>query len=157
MAQVQLSLDHDFAAAPQVVWDALVDWKGHEQWIPATRVELHGPGDPTAVGAEFTAWSGIGRRLALEDRMRVDLFEFDPSTSSGTCRVTKLGPLLGGWAEFIVAPAAGGTVVTWIEDVTIPYLPQFLAPVGKVIGVFGFKFGLSRLAHMLRDVRAVAV
>lgn len=156
MAQVQLSLDHHFEAPPQVVWDALVDWKGHEQWIPATRVELHGPGDPTAVGSEFTAWSGIGRRLALEDRMRVDVLEFDASTSSGSCRVTKLGPLLGGWAEFIVAPAGAGTVVTWIEDVTIPRVPQFLAPLGRVIGVAGFRFGLSRLEKMLNASRSVA-
>ncbi|MBT6444851.1 MAG: SRPBCC family protein, partial [Acidimicrobiaceae bacterium] len=66
MAKVVFTVNHHFAADPQAVWDELADWAGHANWIPATRVEV-APGDPLAVGAEFTAWTGYGP-LKLEDR-----------------------------------------------------------------------------------------
>lgn len=151
MAHVQFELSYDFAAAPDRVWDELVDWKGHEAWIPATQVELHGAADPAAVGAEFTAWSGIGRRLALEDRMRVDQLDYSPAEQRGSCKVTKLGPVLRGWAGFVVEPTSGGTQMVWTEDVTVPYAPQFLAPVLAKLGVAGFRLGMSRLAKLLAN------
>ena len=39
-----------------VVFDELIDWKGHANWVPLTRVEiLSGDGGP---GTEFVATSG---------------------------------------------------------------------------------------------------
>ena len=60
MAAVRFEVRHSFTAPARVVWDELIDWKGHEAWIPATKVEIHTDGDPTAVGAEFTATTGYG-------------------------------------------------------------------------------------------------
>lgn len=155
MAHVHFELTHDFAASPQVVWDELVDWKGHEEWIPSTDVEVHRDGDENGIGAEFTAWSGpapttsIGRKLSLEDRMRVDEMDFDAAAGTGSCRVSKLGPVLTGWAAFTVEPAGAGTRMVWIEDVKVPYAPQFLAPVFAKLGVAGFSFGMKRLGKLL--------
>lgn len=155
--------DYDFDASARDVWDALIDWKGHEDWIYSTHVEVHAAGDTTAVGAEFTAWSGplpttaIGQRLSLEDRMQVAELHFDETSKTGRCRVTKLGPTLGGWAEFTVAPSANtnrssspGAQLRWTENVTIDFLPRFLAPVLARLGVLGFRFCMRRLAAQLR-------
>lgn len=163
MAKVYFTLDILFDAPAKAVWDALVDWKGHEKWIPSTFVELHGAGDPTAVGSEFTAWTGlalgtkVGRKLALEDHMRVDALEFDESRQTGECLVTKLGSPLTGTAAFTVAPAAGrrqATQMNWVEDVKVAYAPQFLAPLFAMIGKAGFQFGMRRLARQLESPRS---
>ena len=92
MAKVVFTVNHHFAADPQAAWDELADWAGHANWIPATRVEV-APGDPLAVGAEFTAWTGYGP-LKLEDRMRVAAIDWQPDQQRGTCTVVKLGPVL---------------------------------------------------------------
>jgi hypothetical protein len=54
------------------------------------KVEL---GDPTAIGARFTAWTGLGPPT-LKDRMEVSILDWDAATTSGTCEVTKIGPVL---------------------------------------------------------------
>lgn len=155
MAHVHFELTYDFEAPPRVVWDELVDWKGHEEWIPSTDVEVHSEGDEHGIGGEFTAWSGpapttsIGRKLSLEDRMRVDELDFDSAAGQGSCRVSKLGPVLTGWAAFTVEPMGSGTRMVWVEDVKVPYAPQFLAPVFAKLGVAGFTFGMKRLAKLL--------
>jgi hypothetical protein len=130
-----------------MVWAELIDWKGHADWVPMTRVEEE-PGDPTAVGARFTAWTGVGP-LALKDRMEVSVLNWDATTESGTCEVSKLGPVLRGRAGFSVAPAGNGSELQWLEDVTVPYAPQFLAPVFARLGAIGFRQALRKLAKKL--------
>lgn len=147
MAVVEFEVRSEFEAPPRTVWDALVDWKGHEAWIPATRVDVD-PGDPTAVGATFTASTGFGP-LALPDRMRVVRCDWSDDTSIGDCEVEKLGPILRGRAGFVVEPDGDGTVSRWVEDVTVPYVPQFLAPVAARIGAAGFRLGMRKLARLL--------
>lgn len=149
MADVHFELTYDFAAPARTVWDELVDWKGHEKWIPATQVEVHTDGDPASIGAEFTAWSGLGRKLALEDRMRVDELAFDDAAASGFCKVAKLGPMITGWASFRVATSGSGSQLVWTEEVDVPYAPQFVSPVLAKIGVGGFRFGMKRLSKLL--------
>jgi len=144
---VAFEVVHRFDAPVRTVWDALIDWPGHAEWIPMTRVAVD-PGDPTAVGATFTAWSGPGP-LALEDRMRVTQLDWDESAGSGSCEVEKLGPVLKGTAGFTVAPSGAGTELRWVENVTVPVVPQFLAPVVGKLGAAGFSFGMRRLAKLL--------
>lgn len=137
-----------FDADARTVWDALIDWKGHEEWIPATRVVLDGA-EATSVGATFVAFTGIGK-LALEDRMRVSECQWDDTTDSGYCEVEKLGPVLRGRAGFTVKPTADGSTVAWFEDVTVPKLPRFLGPVAARLGALGFTFGMKQLNRRLR-------
>ena len=148
MAQVAFTVNHRFDADPQAVWDELADWAGHANWIPATRVEVT-PGDPLAIGAEFTAWTGYGP-LTLEDRMRVAAIDWRPEDQCGTCTVDKLGPVLTGTATFRVAGTAGAADLEWIEDVTVPHVPQFLAPVVGRLGAAGFKLAMISLARQMR-------
>ena len=147
MASVQFEVRHRFEAPARVVWDELVDWEGHAEWIPMTRVDVE-PGDPTAVGARFTATTGIGP-LALPDRMEVVRCEWTADTDSGDCEVAKLGPVLRGSAGFTVEPDGDGSQLVWLEDVTVPYTPQFLAPVLARVGAAGFKQGMRSLAKLL--------
>ena len=148
MAHVQFTVSVDFDESSRVVWDEMIDWKGHETWIPATRVEIDGD-DPSAVGSTFTAWTGPGP-LALEDRMQVSECAWDDDTDSGVCEVEKLGPVLAGRAGFTVEPiSGGGSRVDWFEDVTVPRVPQALAPVVGRLAALGFRFGMSRLNRKL--------
>ena len=147
MTPVQFDVVRRIEAPVRGVWDVLVDWPGHADWIPATTVDP-GEGDPAEVGYTFTAWTGF-RPLALEDRMRVTRCDFDDTTSTGTCTVDKLGPVLGGSAGFTVRPDGGVTVLEWHEDVTVPYLPRFLAPVAAWFGAIGFKLALRKLGSVV--------
>jgi hypothetical protein len=147
MAQVKFEVIQAFRAPALSVWSELIDWKGHADWVPMTRVEVE-PGDPAAIGARFTAWTGLGP-LALKDQMEVSVLDWDANTASGTCEVTKLGPVLRGKAGFTVTPTATGSELRWIEDVTVPIAPQFLAPVFARIGVIGFRQALRGLAKLL--------
>ena len=85
MARVHFELIRRFQAPVRHVWAELVDWPGHGAWIPATTVEAE-PGDPTAVGYTFTAWTGV-RPIALEDRMRVTRCDWDEAAATGICDV----------------------------------------------------------------------
>ena len=97
MANVRFTVTQPFDAPARTVWDALIDWKGHETWIPATKVEIHTDGDPTAIGSEFTATTGYGP-LALPDTMRVTRCAWDDGAGTGDCEVEKLGPVpTGRW------------------------------------------------------------
>lgn len=148
-AHVRFEVRYEFDAPARALWDELVDWKGHEAWIPATKVDVD-DGDPTAVGATFTAVTGY-RPLALVDRMRVTRCAWDESSSSGECEVEKLGPVLRGRAGFTVEADGDDSVMVWLEDVTVPYAPQLLAPVIGRLGAAGFRLGMRKLAKLLTE------
>ena len=86
--------------------------------------------------------------------MSVELAHFDDETQSGECKVKKIGPLLRGWAAFTVEQLndefSSKTQMRWIEDVTVPYAPQFVAPIGALIGRGGFQAGMARLDKILQ-------
>jgi len=147
MASITFEVIHKFEQSSQVVWDELVDWKGHADWIPMTRVKV-GEGAATDVGHEFTAWTGAGP-LSLEDRMRVTKCDWDAAAQSGDCEVEKLGPVLRGRAGFTVVPDSNGSTLEWFEDVSVKYVPQFLAPVLAKAGALGFAQGMKGLAKNL--------
>ncbi len=155
MADVRFEVRSTFTHPPADVWRELVDWAGHAEWIPATRVEVPDE-DPTAVGARFTAWSGYGP-LTLEDRMEVVRCDWDEATASGSCEVRKLGPVLTGTASFTVEPHPKGAEVVWVEDVVVPKVPGFMAPVVGRAGAVGFRVAMGRLGkYMTRAAKAVA-
>jgi hypothetical protein len=147
MAPVRFELSRRFDVPVRDLWDELVDWPAHGAWIPATTIEGE-RGDPTAVGYTFTAWTGF-RPIALEDRMKVTRCDWDATAQMGVCDVEKLGPVLGGTAGFTVRADGTGSVLDWREDVTVPYLPAFVAPVGAFFGKLGFGLALRSLAKVL--------
>ena len=91
MAKIHFDVRHHFDQPTKVVWDELIDWERHADWIPATKMEVK-PGDPTEAGYEFTARSGFGP-LALVDTMRVLSCTWNDAGESGDCQVEKIGPI----------------------------------------------------------------
>ena len=57
--------------------------------------------------------------------------------------------MLGGGAGFTVRADGTGSMIEWREDVTVPYLPGFLAPIGAFVGRIGFGLALRSLAKVL--------
>lgn len=152
MAAIQFTVSHSFDAPASVVWAEMIDWPNHADWIPATRMEVHS-GDGQTVGAEFTGYTGCGP-LTLVDHMRVTAHSWDETGPSGYCEVEKLGPVLKGRAGFDVISEDTGSRVDWFEDVTVPYLPGFLAPLVSKLSAAGFAFGMKRLAKVIEAKRA---
>ncbi|MEM8925010.1 MAG: SRPBCC family protein [Actinomycetota bacterium] len=147
MTPIRFTVTHHFAQTPKTVWDEMVDWPAHGEWIPATRVEID-EGDPQAVGGMFTGYTGYGP-LTLVDHMRITEIELDDESGRGRCVVDKLGPVLKGTAGFTIQPSGSGTELEWFEDVTVPYLPRLLAPVVSKLSAMGFAFGMRRLAKKM--------
>lgn len=149
MAPIEFTVTHQFDASAKLVWDEMVDWPAHGQWIPATRVEIaEESGDGLAVGAMITGYTGYGP-LTLVDRMRISTIDHDQATGEGTCEVEKLGPVLRGRAGFSVTAEGTCSRVDWFEEVTVPYLPRLLAPVVNKLSAAGFSMGMRRLAKII--------
>lgn len=146
MANVRFTVTRDLLLPAGAVFDELIDWKGHADWVPLTRVEiLSGDGGP---GTEFVATSGLGP-LALPDRMRVD--ELDREAM--TVRITKIGPVLTGVVHLSVASTGANTSrLEWIEDIRVPVLPQFLAKPVAAAARQGFNTSITRMAKKLASV-----
>lgn len=147
MALIEFTVVHDFDASPTVVWGEMIDWPGHGEWIPATRVIVD-EGKAQEVGETFTGYTGYGP-LTLVDRMKVLAIEWDETAGQGSCEVEKLGPVLRGRAGFDVSASGAGSRVVWFEEVTVPYLPQFLAPIVNKASALGFSLGMRQLAKVI--------
>lgn len=137
----------DLPLAADVAFAELIDWRGHAEWVPMTRVTIEeGDGGP---GTVFVATSGLGP-AALPDRMRVDALD----TTEMTVRVTKIGPVLTGYVDLsVVATGESTSRLTWLEDIRVPVLPQFLArPVGAAARK-AFEMSIDRMATHARRTR----
>lgn len=147
MAHVVFRVTRDLNLPAQAVFDELVDWRGHAEWVPLTKVVVEsGDGGP---GTVFVATSGVGP-LALPDRMRVDSLDADGMT----VRVTKIGPVLTGVVDLSVTSLGESrSRLDWLEDIRVPYLPQFLAKPTAVAARKGFETSVTRMAKRLREFR----
>lgn len=125
------------------VFTALVDWRGHADWVPLTTVEIvSGDG---GVGTEFIATTGL-RPLALPDRMRVDALDAEALRVD----ITKLGPMLTGSVVITVYPVTEWTCrVEWTEDVLAKRLPHLFARPAAAASKLAFERSLRRLARYL--------
>ncbi len=143
MANVHFTVTRDLPLSARDVFDELIDWKGHAEWVPLTRVEmLRGDGGP---GTEFVATTGIGP-VALPDRMRVD--ELDPVAM--TSRITKIGPVLSGEVHLsVTSTGENSSRLEWVEDIRVPGAPQFLAKPVAAAARKGFQVSITRLARLV--------
>jgi hypothetical protein len=143
MAHIYFTVTRDLPLPAGVVFEELIDWNGHADWVPLTRVEvLTGEGGP---GTEFVATTGVGP-LALPDRMRVD--ELDPAAM--TARITKIGPVLTGLVHLSVTSTSETTSrIDWVEDIRARGVPQFLAKPLAAAARTGFRRSITRLAALL--------
>jgi hypothetical protein len=144
MARVDFTVERTIPLPARAVFDELVDWAGHAEWVPLTRVEiLKGDGGP---GTEFIATSGIGP-AALPDRMRVDTL--DPEAM--TVGITKIGPVLTGEVRLrVVSTGPATSRLEWVEEIVVPYAPQFLARPIAFAAKQGFTSAITRLVKRIQ-------
>jgi hypothetical protein len=103
--------------SPDDAWRRVTAWERHGEFVPLTRIALTPRG--------FDAFTGIGP-VGFHDPM--DVVEWrEPSF----CRLQKRGRLVTGWAELEVEPHAGGSRVTWREDIHVRGMPAFMDGVTK--------------------------
>jgi hypothetical protein len=145
MAQVEFTVVRDLPLPARTVFDELIDWTGHAEWVPMTRVEiLSGDG---GIGSEFVATTGLGP-LALPDRMRVDALDAE----SMTVDITKIGPVLTGDVHLAVESTDSSTSrLTWVEQVRVPYSPQVLSGALAWGASRGFNSAITRMAKLLQQ------
>ena len=145
MSRVHFTVNRRLALPARTAFDELVDWPGHADWVPMTRVVIEA-GDGGA-GTTFVATTGLGP-LALPDRMRVESLD----ASDMTVHIVKIGPVLTGDVRLAVRPATETTSdITWDEDIRVPYLPGFLSkPVGFAARK-AFEISIDRMAKRARQ------
>ena len=147
MANVRFIVTRDVPLPADITFAELIDWQGHAEWVPMTRVTIEeGDGGP---GTVFVATSGIGP-AALPDRMRVDALD----STELTVRITKIGPVLTGYVDLaVMATGESASRLTWLEDIRVPVLPQFLArPVGAAARK-AFETSIDRMAKHAQRTR----
>jgi len=144
MSRVHFTVQRQLPLPARVVFDELVDWRGHAEWVPMTTVVIES-GDGGA-GTTFIATTGM-RPLALPDRMRVDSLDAEKMT----VHISKIGPVLTGDVHLAVESVGDSAcTVLWDEDIKVPLLPGFLAkPVGAVARK-AFEVSLDRMAKHAR-------
>ena len=151
MARVHVVICTSIPQCADDVFAALIDWPGHADWVPLTRVRIES-GDG-GVGTVFVATTGIGP-ASLPDRMRVDALD----AQQRSVQVTKIGPILTGTVDITVqATADQACTVTWIEDITVPVLPALMTRPVAAATKRGFESSLNRLArHLAARQRVVS-
>ena len=136
-------------APPQQVWAALTDWTRQGEWMLLTDVEVTG-GDPQAVGGRLAARTGLpvrGRRLGVLDTMVIT--EWDAPRRAV---VQHTGRIVRGPGTFEVTPQGAGSLVTWTEQLWLPFglLGQVGWPLVKPAAVAGVRLSLKRFADFAR-------
>ncbi|WP_031071092.1 SRPBCC family protein [Streptomyces sp. NRRL S-118] len=141
-------VERETPAGVAEAWRRVTDWRAHARLVPLTRVTAATAGE-TRAGSRFTARTGVGR-FGFDDPMEVVRWEPPVAgRAAGRCRLEKRGRVVTGWAEIAVREtAAGGTRVTWTEEVRLRGLPRacdaLLARAGRLV------FGRA-LAGLLRE------
>lgn len=146
---IERSVEIDRPAAE--VWDGVVDWQRHGDWVPLTTMVVSEPS--TGVGARFVGRTGIGgarRVIGFDDVLEVVRWEPPDGERPGRCDVRHVGRVVRGEAWFEVhALGPHRTRVDWGEVADVPTLLRPLTPVIRAVtGV-----ALSRvLRTMARDL-----
>ena len=115
------------------LWARVAALADHADTVPLTTT-LADPGDP-ALGWRFTVRTALGP-LRFDDPMVVEAWQ-----APRRWRIRKTGTLKG-WAEAVVSPYAGGSRLTWTEELWfdgVPGLRAVTRPLGDIFGrvIFG--------------------
>lgn len=110
----ELTLAVEVAAPPDVVFEALVDWRSQGEWMLGTRVwPTHQDG--RGVGGRICAFTGVGP-VGFADPMEITLWE-----PPYRCHVRHLGRVVRGTGTFDIEPAGSGrSRFTWSEQLDLP-------------------------------------
>lgn len=132
-------------AEAQQVWDALVDWDRHHEWMLLTRAS-----GGAGVGEAIEAFTGLGP-LRVRDTMRIVVW--DPPSRAV---VRHTGRLVRGNASFEVYDAGPGrSRVVWSEWLDLPFglLGRLGWSVARPLLRAGVAGSLRRLASLVEASR----
>lgn len=141
-ARVEVSMT--VAADPDVAFDAIVDLDTQERWMVGTRLyPLAGEPPLPGVGARLAAFTGLGD-VGFLDIMTVT--EYEPPHR---WVVRHDGAFVKGIGIFAVEPTDGGSRVTWIEDLELPFgvFGRLGFPLVRPFARAGVWYSLRRLAR----------
>lgn len=132
------TLTRDSDLPPDQLWERVAALGEHTATVPLTTT-IAGPGGP-GVGWEFTVRTSLGP-VHFDDTMVVE--EWDVPRQ---WRVRKTGRL-SGWAQAVVMAYAGGSRLTWTEEIWFGSGPlrHVTTRVGDVLGPMLFGRVVDRL------------
>lgn len=137
------TLTRETALPPEELWLRVSALEGHADTVPLTTTITPG-GEPTE-GWQFTVRTALGP-VRFDDTMVVDVW--DPPRQ---WRVRKTGGLAG-WAQVVVMPYAGGSRLTWTEELWLglPGLRRITTGIGDLVGPIIFGRVVDRLVAVGR-------
>lgn len=132
------TLTRESALTPTDLWLRVASLGEHTAVVPLTTTTAD-PGDPAA-GWNFTVRTSVGP-VHFDDTMVVEAWE-----PPREWRVRKTGPL-SGWARAVVTPYAGGSRLTWTEELWFGagFLQRVTTRIGDKIGPILFARVVDRL------------
>jgi hypothetical protein len=138
----------DVAAPPQAVWDKLIDWPSHGEWMVLTKVEPT-TDDEHGVGAGIVGVTGVGP-IVFKDPMTVTAWQ-PPPAEVARCEVAHMGSVIRGAGAFEVESTPTGSRIVWTEWVRLPF--GLLGDVGwlavRPVAALFLRISLLRLAKLV--------
>lgn len=136
------TLTRDTPLPPAELWRRVAALEGHTETVPLTTTIASG--EPV-LGWQFTVRTALGP-FRFDDTMVVDVW--DPPRQ---WRISKTGRL-SGWAEVVVIPYAGGSRLTWTEELWLGSrgVRRLTTRVGDVVGPLLFGRVVDRLVAVGR-------
>jgi uncharacterized protein YndB with AHSA1/START domain len=113
VARVEVS--RRIEATPEEVWDVLADIAGHVSWMEDARAITFTTPMRTGPGTGFDCDTVIGP-IRVRDHMEVT--EWEPGR---VMAIRHVNPVVGTGRIALEATDDGGTVVTWAEDLSMPW------------------------------------
>lgn len=122
----------------------VLDLRAHDRVIPLTRVRPAVPATDLHPGSSFVARTGVGP-LGFDDPMRVEAVDEHGAAEPAGAVIVKEGHVIQGRIEVLITPTAAGSLLSWHQQVALPWLPGFLqAPAARVLRR-GYRRVLTRL------------
>jgi hypothetical protein len=148
MAEVVVRVD--VAAPPRDVWEKLVDWRTHREWMVLTNVEATTQAQDD-VGAGIVGVTGVGP-LVFRDTMTITGWQ-PPPADPARCQVAHTGNLVKGAGAFEVESTPDGSRVVWSEWVQPPF--GLLGDIGwlavRPLVAVVLRISLRRLAKLVEN------
>lgn len=164
---ISFELAINFACPASTLWNELIDWKRHGDWVPLTRVVVSEADSNLFVArsgfAPFQAAPDPARAvnrfdlgfLFFDDRMRVtEMRQYSDAAVNGHCEIEKLGSFVGGEASFTVSRVSkSSSRLVWRERLIVrPYwLSRALRPLLEWLGRQAFTMAFKRLERTLKS------
>lgn len=127
--------------APDEALRRVLDLRAHDRLVPLTRVTPAVPADELDVGSRFVGRTALGP-VGFEDVMRIEQLTFAPEPQAV---IVKEGRLLRGRVRVTATPSTRGSLVTWEQEVVLPWLPRPLHRVAATVMQAGYRRVLAAL------------